>query len=160
MFLGGLWHGAAWTFIIWGMLHGVYLVLQNIIKNYVVPVIANWGYVKEFLPALSIAIVFFLTVIAWIFFRAKNVGTAWDIITIIFTGKNIYSNIALNKFVFVKGIFFILITLAVDLLSMNKRVMNYYYSNTYLRAGCVIVLLWTISFVGTFSKSIFIYFQF
>jgi D-alanyl-lipoteichoic acid acyltransferase DltB (MBOAT superfamily) len=160
MFLGGLWHGAAWTFIIWGMLHGVYLVLQNIVKNYVMPVIARWGYVKEILPALSIVIVFFLTVIAWIFFRAKDVGTAWDIITIIFTGKNIYSSIVENKFVFLKGIFFILITLAVDLLSMNGRVMNYYYSNTYLRAGCFIVLLWTISFLGTFNESIFIYFQF
>ncbi len=160
MLLGGLWHGAAWTFIIWGMLHGVYLVMQNIIKNYVAPVIVRWGYVKEFLPALSIVVVFFLTVIAWIFFRANNVSSAWDIITIIFTGKNIYSNIALNKFIFLKGIFFILITLAVDLLSMNERVMNYYYSNTYLRAGCFIVLLWTISLVGTFNESIFIYFQF
>jgi len=160
MFLGGLWHGAAWTFVIWGMLHGVYLVLQNIVKNYVTPIIARWGYVKELLPALSIAIVFFLTVIAWIFFRAKNVDTAWDIITIIFTGKNIYSNVVLNKFVFLKGVFFILITLTVDLLSMNERVTNYYYSSTYLRAVCVIVLLWIMSFVGTFNESIFIYFQF
>ena len=33
MFLGGLWHGAAWTFVIWGLLHGVFLVVHNLARG-------------------------------------------------------------------------------------------------------------------------------
>ena len=33
MFLGGLWHGAAWTFVVWGLLHGVYLVVHNLLRS-------------------------------------------------------------------------------------------------------------------------------
>ena len=79
MLLGGLWHGASWTFVIWGGLHGFYLVINhgwNTIRDGVgLPtirrVITSWsGRVLTFLAV----------VIAWVFFRAENLPTALSIL--------------------------------------------------------------------------------
>ena len=70
--LSGLWHGAAWTYIIWGLIHGIYLVTENILGKFI----------KIKLPGLiKIALTFSLVNIAWIFFRAKNLTDALYIIT-------------------------------------------------------------------------------
>ena len=66
MLLGGLWHGAAWTFVFWGGLHGIYLVLNHL-----------WRRVGGRLPALLAAPVCFLAVVlAWVFFRAPTFEVA------------------------------------------------------------------------------------
>jgi alginate O-acetyltransferase complex protein AlgI len=66
MLLGGFWHGAGWTFVIWGGLHGIYLIANH-----------AWRATRIPLPAtLSIAITFFVTVIAWVFFRATDLASA------------------------------------------------------------------------------------
>lgn len=74
MFLGGLWHGAAWTFVIWGTLHGIYLVVGYTTKK------TRKRWVKRIklnkLPALryflSVFFTFNLVSFAWIFFRAES----------------------------------------------------------------------------------------
>lgn len=77
MLLGGLWHGAAWTFIIWGGLHGLYLCINHLWKN-AAPKIA--------IPAaLSRALTFFAVVLAWIFFRAADTATAFSVIRSLFS---------------------------------------------------------------------------
>lgn len=66
MLLGGLWHGAAWTFVIWGGLHGIYLCINHAWSHFG----AKFGYA---LPrALSVCITFIAVVIAWVFFRAES----------------------------------------------------------------------------------------
>jgi len=70
MFLGGLWHGAGWTFIIWGALHGIYLVINH-----------GWRRLDYDLPKwLSWSITFLCVVIAWVFFRANSVNDAMQIL--------------------------------------------------------------------------------
>ncbi|MDO8033095.1 MBOAT family protein [Janthinobacterium sp. SUN128] len=78
MLLGGLWHGAGWTFVIWGGLHGLYLVLQQVWQRAFGSLRARWW------PTL---LTFFAVMLAWIFFRAPDVATAWDI-----TGALVGSN--------------------------------------------------------------------
>ncbi|WP_219118167.1 MBOAT family protein [Janthinobacterium sp. UMAB-56] len=70
MLLGGLWHGAGWTFVIWGGLHGLYLVLQQAWRRIFGAARARWW------PG---AVTFLAVMLAWIFFRAPDVATAWDI---------------------------------------------------------------------------------
>ncbi|MBW3509369.1 MBOAT family protein [Janthinobacterium sp. NKUCC06_STL] len=70
MLLGGLWHGAGWTFVIWGGLHGLYLVLQQAWQRMFGAAAARWW------PSL---LTFLAVMLAWIFFRAPDVATAWDI---------------------------------------------------------------------------------
>jgi alginate O-acetyltransferase complex protein AlgI len=78
--LSGFWHGANWTFIVWGALHGVYLIAGRLLalarKRF------GWKNPHEGGPlryGLSMLITFHLVLIAWVFFRADHVGTAWDI---------------------------------------------------------------------------------
>ena len=69
MLLGGLWHGAAWTFVVWGALHGVYLCINHAWNNYG-PKLS-----PRFAPLADIAgliLTFLAVVIAWVFFRADN----------------------------------------------------------------------------------------
>jgi len=69
MFLGGLWHGASWTFVAWGLLHGLYLVIEHMLHY----VFGSPSWTKkrpvQFILAMS---TFILVSIAWIFFRAGN----------------------------------------------------------------------------------------
>ena len=73
MFLGGLWHGAAWTFVVWGLIHGVCLVIEHVLRTLTKG--ATW---KETLPVkLFLCLVTYLVVcIAWVFFRAPNFPAA------------------------------------------------------------------------------------
>ncbi|WP_426054062.1 MBOAT family O-acyltransferase [Janthinobacterium sp. PSPC2-1] len=70
MLLGGLWHGAGWTFVIWGGLHGLYLVLQQAWQRVFGAARSHWW------PGV---LTFLAVMLAWVFFRAPDVATAWDI---------------------------------------------------------------------------------
>jgi alginate O-acetyltransferase complex protein AlgI len=73
MGLGGLWHGAAWTFVAWGALHGAYLCINHAWNNYG-PAVA-----PRFAPLAKLAaftLTFLSVVVAWVFFRADNMSTA------------------------------------------------------------------------------------
>jgi alginate O-acetyltransferase complex protein AlgI len=85
--LSGLWHGANWTFIAWGALNAFYflpLLLSNKNRNHLETVAQGslFPTVKEF---LQIAGTFALTVFAWIFFRAENIGHALSYVSGIFS---------------------------------------------------------------------------
>ena len=78
MLLGGLWHGAAWTFIAWGGLHGIYLILERLQKRYLPFKITSTNSI--FLAFLT----FTCVNITWVFFRAREFGTAWNMIKSMF----------------------------------------------------------------------------
>ncbi len=80
MFLGGLWHGASWTFVIWGGLHGLYLILQRVVTK-----IVPWRFEHRSVAQMPIALLTFLLVcVAWVFFRAHSFGQAFDIASALF----------------------------------------------------------------------------
>ncbi|HEY2363539.1 MAG TPA: MBOAT family protein [Candidatus Angelobacter sp.] len=79
MLLGGLWHGAGWTFVIWGGLHGIYLVINHF-----------WRALRDRLGmtqsngvgrVLSLLLTFLAVCVAWVFFRAADLGTATRILS-------------------------------------------------------------------------------
>jgi D-alanyl-lipoteichoic acid acyltransferase DltB (MBOAT superfamily) len=74
MLLGGLWHGAAWTFVVWGGLHGAGLVAER----------ALGGRLPHLDPAVARLagrlVTFHLVCLAWIFFRADSLGTAFTVL--------------------------------------------------------------------------------
>jgi D-alanyl-lipoteichoic acid acyltransferase DltB (MBOAT superfamily) len=77
MLLGGLWHGASWTFVAWGGLHGLYLVFERLVKK-LIPESPVWSTlpVRFFLAIIT----FILVCIAWVFFRAKSFDHAFVIL--------------------------------------------------------------------------------
>jgi alginate O-acetyltransferase complex protein AlgI len=73
MLLGGLWHGAAWTFVAWGALHGGYLCINHVWKHYgpaVAPRFARLADIAAFI------LTFLSVVVAWVLFRAESLSSA------------------------------------------------------------------------------------
>jgi D-alanyl-lipoteichoic acid acyltransferase DltB (MBOAT superfamily) len=75
MLLGGLWHGAAWTFVLWGAFHGAGLTLEHAFA-------AKWERVWKWLRWF---ITFHLVVFGWILFRSQSLDQAWSFITRLFS---------------------------------------------------------------------------
>nr|WP_223845647.1 MBOAT family O-acyltransferase [Flavobacterium selenitireducens] len=85
--VSGFWHGAKWTFIAWGFLNALYflpLLLSNNNRNHLV-IVAKDSILPSFRDFLRISITFFLTTIAWIFFRADSITDAFQYITHLFS---------------------------------------------------------------------------
>ena len=77
MFLGGLWHGAGWTFVVWGLMHGVALIVNHL-----------WGIQGIKLPrilAWLLTLVFLM--IGWVVFRSESLSTAYSILGSMFGGN-------------------------------------------------------------------------
>ena len=73
MFLGGLWHGAGWNFVVWGLLHGCYLAIHRIINNKF-PSLRNFNFFKTKIGIItSIFITQYFVFLAWIPFRVHDV---------------------------------------------------------------------------------------
>lgn len=84
MLIGGIWHGAGWTFLIWGVLHGTYLMINHgwhaIIEKFSLHSISQ----NLFSNVICRMITFFAVMTGWIFFRAENVSSAIDILKSMF----------------------------------------------------------------------------
>lgn len=85
--VSGFWHGANWTFIVWGALNAIYflpLLLLN--KNKVnTDTVAQGKYLPTLKELINMLTTFVLTVLAWVYFRAENIGHAWSYLSTIFS---------------------------------------------------------------------------
>ncbi|MDX1909019.1 MAG: MBOAT family O-acyltransferase [Bacteroidia bacterium] len=80
--VSGFWHGANWTFLFWGFLNGLYYLPIMLRKNKrpATSVIADGKLFPSIQEVLAVAVTFFFTVIAWVFFRAKDIQSAFTIV--------------------------------------------------------------------------------
>lgn len=74
--LSGLWHGAAWTFVIWGMLHGLFLIFENMIVKLRMKISPQYATRAWSHDLVKVIVTFSLVCFAWIFFRANSLGDA------------------------------------------------------------------------------------
>ena len=74
MLLGGVWHGAGWTFVLWGLMHGVFLIVQHSWSRST----KNWGRVKASIPyqLCALAATFAVVQFAWVYFRSDSMQCA------------------------------------------------------------------------------------
>lgn len=80
MLLGGLWHGAGWTFVAWGALHGTYLVLNHAWRSLRAALGADLSRSSAPGRALARTLTFAAVVVGWVFFRATSFASAIDIL--------------------------------------------------------------------------------
>ncbi len=81
MLIGGLWHGASWTFVVWGGLHGIYLAIERVLKIK----FKNAEWLKKLSTQIILALTTYLLVcITWVFFRAQNFPQAFALIQSMF----------------------------------------------------------------------------
>lgn len=95
--LSGLWHGANWTFVIWGCLHALYQILGIITKNIRTAIKAVFKINEEskIWKVVQTLFVFTLVCFAWIFFRANSVSDAFILIKVLFSSWQFSGNIKL-----------------------------------------------------------------
>ena len=88
MFLGGLWHGASWMFVAWGLLHGFYLVIEHGLTL----LFSGAVHAGSRLWKLGLSIVTFIVVSAtWVFFRSHDMPTAMTMLNTMFSPKSTVS---------------------------------------------------------------------
>ena len=87
--VSGLWHGANWTYVVWGGLHGLYLVIENQWNDFKQRHITKRETKNTLIWIGKIAFTFFWINLAWIFFRAESISDAWYVVTHLFSDFNI-----------------------------------------------------------------------
>jgi D-alanyl-lipoteichoic acid acyltransferase DltB (MBOAT superfamily) len=171
--VSGLWHGAAWTFIIWGALHGAYLVVGIVTESARARLVQAIGLAKfpRLLQSLQWLVTFSLVCFAWIFFRAPNLNTATYIASHLFTGYGeLLDPIALANTMGKWGLStneLILAVASIVLLegahalqrrgSVRQRLRA---QPAWVRWAAYYALIVAIVLFGVFTQSRFIYFQF
>lgn len=156
MLLGGLWHGAAWTFVLWGFLHGLYLVVERWIKSFA---LAKHLGQYLFFKILMMLVTFFLVMIAFVVFRAENM----DQVHMIFSGM--FSTIKGKPLIqwnlwtqLVTGAFILLF--ALQWWYKNKRITDILQSYSAIIRSIVLSICLILIFISAGNSDAFIYFQF
>ena len=161
--VSGFWHGANWTFIVWGALHSIYFLpllvgkknrkyLNSVAENKTLPSL------KEF---MLITTTFSLTVFAWIFFRAENITDAYIYIKHMFSASlfSIPNFLGSNLYYFI-----LLITFVIIEWFGRKKKHPLEWTNVklpfMLRWGIYYLIIFIIIYFGVYNQSEFIYFQF
>lgn len=168
--VSGLWHGASWTFVIWGALHGFYLVFGLATQKYRDRI--NRTLAIRSTSLLHVVSTFCLVAFAWIFFRANSVDSALYIVKHIFTGipdlftKMTNSQPVLEKMGLKDGDFEISLLL-IFLLELvhylqNRKNLSVQFMQLpiYIRWAIYYAAILAIIFWGVFENRQFIYFQF
>jgi D-alanyl-lipoteichoic acid acyltransferase DltB (MBOAT superfamily) len=160
--ISGLWHGANWTFVIWGLFHGMILVTYILLgintKNK--SVVAQGSILPSAKEFLQILFTFLLTIIGWIIFRAETLNQAIDFLSSMFTNKFFVFSELYGKSLIVVG----LILLVVEWLQRDKQHALQFPDNRIFGKRSirwityVVIYLTIISYSGT--NQTFIYFQF
>ncbi|MEH0156172.1 MBOAT family protein [Limibacter armeniacum] len=162
MVLGGLWHGASWNFIGWGILHGSYLVIERLwvtnLKR--IDLYPKSGIFHKVFEGLGIIIVFSGVCIAFVMFRTVDFNHTWSYLTGAFAFNGMSLASIVNKFHVMKGILLICILFLMENLNLRYNLQRFVSYSPILRAGMYAVVIWIISFAGTFLDNQFIYFQF
>ena len=168
--VSGLWHGAAWTFVIWGALHGIYQIIGKLTIKSRNKLICKLGFSEKSKGVLILrqVVTFILVDVAWLMFRANSIGDAGILIKKLFVGWNVGVGDVLNGM----GLTLEMILLTVFslvLLVLLDRMITYEgegdTSSSLVKNGAFIYVVWAIVICWCLllSKnmiSTFIYFQF
>jgi len=153
--LSGLWHGANWTFVIWGALHAFYLIIYLQYKKTFNPKLTE----NLFRKFINILTVYSCVTFAWIFFRANDLNHA-----MIYINKIIEFDFSLNlvQISAEKGPLNLALSLCVIILLyvsyLLPKNLSFKKTSSYLLFNLIIILI--ITLIGVNGKTEFIYFQF
>lgn len=107
MLLGGLWHGASVSFILWGVLHGVALAVHKFVMNHFSSFKPLGSEMKPWRRVIGVLVTFHLVCFGWILFRADSMQTVGEMLTQIFT--NFHPEVFMQFVVGYKGVFVLMV---------------------------------------------------
>lgn len=164
--VSGFWHGANWTFIVWGFLNAVYfipLLVLNKNRNHL-EIVAKGKILPSINEIFKMGTTFFLTLIAWVFFRAENVKDAFQYLSAMFS-KSMFS-IPRGMNIQDKSNFFMILAVLVlfvviEWLQREKEhSLEIQNIKRLVRWPVYVVLSIGIMYLGNWGYNEFIYFQF
>ena len=175
MLLGGLWHGANWTFVVWGALHGAYLWGEKVIQDFrkkpepvvavpsgelgVLGAIPKEFKAKTFRNFLYAMITFFFINVTWVFFRSPDFHTAWQLLTYMFSSVP-KAEAYLTTLSIIKVMVIIFFIVAFHWMMRNTKVLTVAEKMPWWLLGIVWSVLLILLIWSQESSSSFIYFQF
>lgn len=149
--VSGIWHGANWTFIVWGVMHGVFQIIEKAL---------GWNKKdsKGVVKALRIVFTFAIVTVAWVIFRSPSIGDAFGLIGryFVLSGKHIADVLTLS-YILIAMIPFLLYELGKEYWNRTYEKLN---SNAVVRWTVYVMLLAMIVMVGVHDGSSFIYVSF
>ena len=164
-FVSGLWHGANWTFIVWGLIHALYYLLTILLIGNKVPrhIVAE----KRILPTMgeltSMLLTFILVAFSYIFFRAENLSHAFSYIAEIFSFSIFSTPEFQGKRLALTTMFLIIFFIIIEWLGRKKEhaLSNMLNKSTIFRWVLTLLICLIIYFFGNHNSELeFIYFQF
>ena len=160
MLIGGLWHGAAWTFVIWGGLHDLYLVAQRLISPWL-PNSERWSPpAAAVYRVVCMTVIFAAVCVTWVFFRAQTFDGAITFLTKIVSLQGVSPGSVQNQILAAKGLILIGVLVTCEALHRSLRLRARSWKSPTFAAAYFSAVLLSLAWLGTFSNSPFIYFQF
>ncbi len=171
--ISGLWHGANWTFVAWGAMHGIFIIIEKILL-----LTKNKFFVKEkskntnfFVKILGFLITFSAVTFSWIFFRANNISSALYITKNLFHDfkgwfnaeylKTAISSIDLKSYEFLKVLLAVSFLIIAEFIQRKVSIIKFVNMRPLLiRWGIYVFFVVFILFFKSFQNQQFIYFQF
>jgi len=149
MLIGGVWHGAGFNFIIWGVLHGIGLIVVNIFnKNKIV-----------FNFYLSVFITFTFVSITWIFFRSENIGNSIYYLSKLFEFNDIQP-IIYRTDNSLYWVFLLIISFVVTFIMPNTYTIIKEYYDRYLSLKYFFAMIFVFCLMNLYRSADFIYYEF
>ncbi|MFT2010250.1 MBOAT family O-acyltransferase [Pontibacter sp. 13R65] len=174
--VSGLWHGANWTFLVWGALHGLFLILEVAFAPQRKSNYSNKNTSPELKKAFRALGTFALVCLAWIFFRAETITDASYILTHSFTGfadslqiilgptsklQRDYLFLGYSGYTYVLSWLLLFVLVSVELVQRSRPIrIRLAAAPLYLRWSVYNLFVVALIILGIFSDTAFIYFQF
>ena len=151
--LCGLWHGANWTFIIWGIYHGTFLVLERLLGRKTI---------YSSLPQpIQICVTFLFVTIGWVFFRSPTITDAWRLLTVMFTASPPQGGSILLSAVLYTPAHLVTMAICVILTFQPVQAFDWAKKTSWSKI-VILIVLFCLSLVTMFAQTYnsFLYFQF
>ena len=159
--LSGLWHGAGWTFVAWGAIHGAFYLVTGRLSPLLRRLRERLRIPASIWAVLAMLATFHVVLLAWVFFRASSLSEAALIIGRIFThhGTGLYAGA--SQFTTVLSLGLVLLLLFAEIMQSRRTTASALPEGlqSLLRAAWMLVLVFSIAIFGIGSRE-FVYFQF
>ena len=156
--LCGFWHGANWTFLIWGIYHAVFLILERVTGARSIPL--------EKYRAVRRVVTLFIVTVGWVIFRSEDISQAMGFLGTMFTASDSTLSYELSRALNYRNILFLMTALTVFFLPgdfSGIKFLTYKKDRTALTAGALMILLllpYCVALIAGGVSSPFIYYRF
>ena len=151
--VSGIWHGANWTFIIWGVIHGLFQIIEKVFG------IQSTAGLSVFKRVIRICITFTVVSFAWLIFRMPTITDAWNCFCGIFTNKGSLYLPQIDELMFL--VIVAIVPIIKDILiEFEPDVIKKFFANVFLRRTYYVLIALAIVIFGVFNADSFIYLQF